>query len=214
MRNGCGIDGVSYGRDADSFVCCSNSRIPDALTTVPRMPCWRPCCRGQLRCHSGSCEPPDDNAVWPVAARRRSDRRRTDLCRRCASLVLLKFFFISPYRVNQKFYFRPDAGAASLGKYLSLLRQAHCLRPRPPRLRSKPPLLPNPANADKSQLCCLALEGRNAGSCRAADVEAGERESWTSWFATLPLLQGARSSIVIVMRAATPALTLTTEVYR
>ena len=36
--------------------------------------------------------------------------------------------------------------------------------------------------------CCLTLEGLIAGSCRAADEEAGERESWTPWFATLSLL--------------------------
>ena len=36
-------------------------------------------------------------------------------------------------------------------------------------------------------LCCWMIGGLNAGSGRAADEEAGERESWTPWFATLSL---------------------------
>ncbi len=30
VHDGCNVDGVSYGRDADGFGCCSDSRVHDA----------------------------------------------------------------------------------------------------------------------------------------------------------------------------------------
>ena len=55
-------------------------------------------------------------------------------------------------------------------------------------------------------LCCWTMEGLNDGSCFAADEEAGERESWTPWFATLSLLLCGRvlkdASAVEDMRSA------------
>jgi hypothetical protein len=39
-----------------------------------------------------------------------------------------------------------------------------------------------------AEQCCYTPGGQYVASCRSADGEAGERESWTPWLATLSLL--------------------------